>query len=64
MRINDIGKESDSRVPAELREVEQRLRDDRPALSASEIEEIKARTKKKSATRSSNKLLASRREFP
>jgi hypothetical protein len=57
MRINDIGKESDNQIPTELREVEQRLREDRPALSAPELEGIKARAKKKSAARSSNKLL-------
>jgi hypothetical protein len=57
MRINDISKESDNQIPAELREVEQRLREDRPALTAPELEGIKARAKKKSATGSSNKLL-------
>jgi hypothetical protein len=56
-RINEIGKESDTHIPAELREVEQRLREDRPALTAPELEGIKARAKKKSAARSSNKLL-------
>jgi hypothetical protein len=36
--------ESDKGIPAELREVERRLREDRPALSALELDEIKVRT--------------------
>jgi hypothetical protein len=63
MRINEISKESDTHIPAELREVEQRLREGRPALTAPELEGIKARAKKKSAAGSSKtSFLASRRE--
>jgi hypothetical protein len=43
VRIRDIGNESDKGIPAELREVDQRLRKDRPALSALELDEIKVR---------------------
>lgn len=43
MRIRDIGNESDKGIPVELREVDQRLRSDRPALSALELDEIKVR---------------------
>ena len=43
MRIRDIGNKSDKGIPAELREVDQRLREDRPALSALELDEIKVR---------------------
>jgi hypothetical protein len=43
VRIRDIGNESDKGIPAELREVDQRLRNNRPALSALELDEIKVR---------------------
>ena len=42
-RIRDIGNESDNRTPAELRGVEQRLREQRPALSALELDAVKLR---------------------
>lgn len=41
MRIRDIGKESDNRIPGEFREVENRLRDEKPALTALELDAIK-----------------------
>jgi hypothetical protein len=43
VRIRDIGNESDKGISAELREVDQRLRENRPALSALEFGEIKVR---------------------
>lgn len=54
-RINDIGKESDNRVPAELREIERRLRDERPTLTELELDEVKLRAKR-SAAQGSDKL--------
>ncbi len=43
VRKRDIGNESDKGISAELREIEERLREDRPALSAPELDEIKVR---------------------
>ena len=52
MRIRDIGNESDNRNTGEFLSVEQRLRDDRPALTALELDAIKLRTIESSARRS------------
>jgi hypothetical protein len=43
VRIRDIGNESDKGISAELREVDQRLRENRPVLSVPELDEIKVR---------------------
>jgi hypothetical protein len=59
-RITDISNESDTDLPAGLREVEQLLRDARPALTGLELDEIKQRTKG-SAARRSNKALAKKK---
>jgi hypothetical protein len=63
MRINEIGNESDKGVPAELREVEQRLHDEKPVLTTVELDQVKSRAKE-SAASSSDKLSARRRELP
>lgn len=60
LRIRDINHDRDNRVPAELHEVEQRLRDDRPALTALELDAIKLRTMT-SATRGSKSLFAKKK---
>ena len=44
MRIRDIGNESDKGIPDELREVERRLRQNRPVLSVPKLDEIKVRS--------------------
>jgi hypothetical protein len=60
LRIRDINHDHDNRVPAELHEVEQRLRDSRPALTALELDSIKLRTMS-SATRRSQSLFAKKK---
>jgi hypothetical protein len=59
-RITDISNESDTDLPAELREIEQLLREARPALTGLELDEIKQGTKV-SAARRSNKALAKKK---
>jgi hypothetical protein len=59
-RITDISNESDMDLPAELREIEQLLREARPALTELELDEIKQGTKV-SAARRSNKALAKKK---
>jgi hypothetical protein len=60
LRIRDINHDCDSRVPAKLHEVEQRLRDNRPALTALELDAIKVRTMA-SASQGSTSLFAKKR---
>jgi len=60
VRIRGINHDYDNRVPAELHEVEQRLRDNRPALTALELDAIKLRTMA-SATRRSSSLFAKKK---
>jgi hypothetical protein len=60
LRIRGINHDHDNRVPAELHEVEQRLRDNRPALTALELDAIKLRTMA-SATRRSPSLFAKKK---
>ena len=52
IRIRGINHDHDNRVPVELHEVEQRLRENRPALSALELDAIKLRTMASAARRS------------
>jgi hypothetical protein len=60
VRIRGITHDHDNRVPAELREVEQRLRENTPALTALELDAIKLRTMA-SATRRSPSAFAKRK---
>ena len=60
LRIRGINHDYDNRIHAELREVEQRLRDNRPALTALELDAIKLRTMA-SATRRSQSLFAKKK---
>ncbi len=60
IRIRGINHDRDNRVPAELFEVEQRLHDNRPALSALELDAIKLRTMA-SAARKSQSLFAKKK---
>ncbi len=60
LRIRNINHDHENRVPAELHEVEQRLLDNRPALSALELDAIKVRTMA-SATRRSPSLFAKKK---
>lgn len=60
IRIRGINHDRDNRVPAELFEVEQRLQDNRPALSALQLDAIKLRTMA-SAARKSPSLFAKKK---
>jgi hypothetical protein len=60
LRIRHINHDHDNRFPAELHEVEQRLRDNRPALSALQLDAIKLQTMA-SATRKSQTLFAKKK---
>jgi hypothetical protein len=62
-RIRDIGNESDNRDSGGFRAVEQRLRDERPALTALELDAIKLRTMSSSARKSPGPIARKKGNF-